>query len=265
MNSYDLKENELKIIDSYNKLKLIVNLFQNFTFKLNDKDKDLINFYEEIYSLHLINNKIFIKENEENINNSLLFCNKNDKFEIDENKFNNMKARNLSLKLLSLFEDEVKKFLNYKNNSKLFNKNKKSLITEQETLKNLKISFDEIYSLLNKNFELINEIYENFKFKEIENNNNYSELLHQENFLKIKDSLDNFMSMIFNEITSEQNFKVLESIKNKLIDEQNNFKLEIKQNKEKLNEYLNQGEELSNLVKEYKKICNLIECKKNFN
>ena len=61
-------------------------------------------------------------------------------------------------------------------------------------------------------------------------------------------------------LNSEQNIKSLQQLKENLIKEQNDNKNEIKVIKQKIRNFTDKGEEMSKLLAEYKRLCNLIDC-----
>jgi len=70
------------------------------------------------------------------------------------------------------------------------------------------------------------------------------------------------MKKITDKLTCEENLKLLDYMKNNIIDEKMKLNKEIEVLKSKLKDYSVKGEELSILVKEYKKLCNSLECNK---
>jgi hypothetical protein len=75
--------------------------------------------------------------------------------------------------------------------------------------------------------------------------------------------MENAMSKIISEITRDESHMVMNEIKNRFTFENVKLNEEINFLKSDLNEFAEKGEELSQLVKEYKKLCKMIECKKN--
>ena len=79
-------------------------------------------------------------------------------------------------------------------------------------------------------------------------------------YSKINYILHTISLYIFNTLNSEQNIKSLQQLKENLIQEQNNNKNEIKVIKQKIRNFTDQGEEMSKLLAEYKRLCNIIDC-----
>jgi hypothetical protein len=272
-------DEELEIIDTYNKLKLLIKIFEDLMLKLKTKENDpemndIVFFYESLYTLYFSKEKVF-PDNENEIL-SILFTNKSEFFDDCQNKIDqDQMKRVLNLKLLSLFEEEVKLFLKNKNNLLKFFDNKdkcvekssssiKSNITQEEEqmiLRNFQNLYQEIFNLLVSNFEILNSLFENLKNSEIETSKEDIENKYKQ-FIHIKDLMDNIVGKIISELTSEQHILTLEKIKQNLQEKKEKELKEIQELKQRLNHYADQGEELTDLVKEYRKLCTLLENKK---
>jgi hypothetical protein len=295
--SIEFKKDEIKLIDDYNKNRILINILNRLVLKLksNSHDESVINFFDQMNTLFLIENKfnlnnledeslkcqnnsnLYSPKNEVDLNTgknfaSLLFLNQEDFSEFvekEKNKFlgnsDNFSFENL--KLLSMFEEEIRNFLKKKKELlKKYKLKENSNILEKNSINihndNLTSKFEKIFTKFNENFELLNDIYENFKNSHIQREKR--EISNFENNLSsIKELLENLMNLIIQELTGEKSFLVMNVVKSKLIDENNFLTEDINKLKSDINEYTMKGEELTLLVKEYKKLSNLVDCKKN--
>ena len=265
----NLNDEEINIIDNYNKQRLLINVFSNLITKikcddnfLNQETKnDIIEFYNKYNIDNILNQKIFDKDLDSN-NISVLFVKNENR--IDSLKMDNI-ISNENLKLLSLYEEELRIFLKNKKEiqTKLSKYDKKSNKNKNDSdfLNKFKSYLDSLLTILNENIGLIVDIFHNFKFREVEREGKEAELFSEE-LEKFKEILKSIMGQITEEIINDQTYNKLENIKNKLESENNYINLQIKEYNNLLKEYEEKGEELTNLVREYKKICNLIEVKK---
>ena len=65
-----------------------------------------------------------------------------------------------------------------------------------------------------------------------------------------------------NTLTSAEHSKALFTIKHNLLEEQKQLKLDIEVMKQQIKKYTDQGNEMTELLNEYKKLCNMIDCLK---
>lgn len=264
-------ENNIHFIyDDYNKFTILRNIYENLIFNLKfqkieeslSENSDILEFYENINTIYQIKRN-FTSLNQEEI--SLMFVNNKDILNSCSLEGNLLyRDENVQLKLLSLFEEEVRTFIKNKNELKFkliqirsSHDNSKNSINISELNK----KFLEIFNLITENFDLISEIFEHFKIKEIDSEEKDLKF-YRENFCKINTILESMLTDISDKMTSEQSYILLNHINQGLQNENIIIEVEIEKMKNKLVEYDKQGEELSELVKEYRKICNLIECKK---
>jgi hypothetical protein len=260
---------ENSIYDQYNKFRLLRNIFDNLILNLkckpeNQENGEILNFYEKMNTIFLIRNNLVTNSQDEF---SLLFVDSKEILKccsIEENLL--YSDESVQLRLLSLFEEEIRNFI--KNKKELKSRLLQLELGDSHDAKNdtmnktdLNKLLLEIYNLITENFELISEIFENFKTKEIDIEEKDLKS-YKENFSKINNIIETIISDISDKMTSEQSFIVLNHISQGLQNENSKIEDDIQKMKNKLVEYDQQGEELSELVKEYRKICNLIECKK---
>lgn len=161
--------------------------------------------------------------------------------------------------LLGYFEEEIRTFFrkhpfllknNY--NTEENNNNNKELIEKK---------IIQITKITEENSLLLNDIFNNFKnvhSKEKQKYIDYINLQHS----KINEVLEDIKNYAFNSLNSEQWYKSYEKLKERLIEDQKNKESEIRYNREVLNKYISQGEEMTSLLNEYKKYCNMIDCLK---
>jgi hypothetical protein len=300
LSKFKLEKDEINVIDAYNKNKLLVNILNRLVLNLKNKgdDNNLVNFYDEMNSLFLIENKFCIweknyprndgEDNSNNSNNSRIYSQENfpSVLFLDREDFRNFleeekSLRNINsiseenLKLLSLFEEEIRKFL--KKKKELSEKIKcKNYTRSQNVNSNMSIcldlgkfeseiktiSYEEIFKKLIENFELITEIYENFITTQSQQEK--AEILSFENNINsTKNLLEKLMNSIIEELSGEKSHKVLHEIRKNLREENKKLTDDINELKYQVNRFTGEGEDLMNLVKEYKKICNMIDCVKN--
>ena len=241
-------------IDKYNKLRLLYNIFQLFIIKSKDTNneqlKKIINSYKSNLSRFIINNQ----NQDENF--GIFFSNMKQINSMNKDSILNEQE---CLKLLSFFEGEVRNFLkihNFKIDNILNNKK-----NEEENNQNLLINskINQILILLNENTKILEEIFNKFKNAHLKEKQTFLDNINQQ-YSKINYILHTISLYIFNTLNSEQNIKSLQQLKENLIQEQNNNKNEIKVIKQKIRNFTDQGEEMSKLLAEYKRLCNIIEC-----
>ena len=159
--------------------------------------------------------------------------------------------------LLGYFEEEIRTFFRkhpflLKNNNISENENSKEIIERKIT---------QILKVIEENSILLNEIFNNFKNVHGKEKQKYIDYINVQHS-KINEILEDIKNYAFNTLNSEQWFKSYEKLKEKLIEDQRNKESEIKYNREVLNKFISQGEEMTNLLNEYKKYCNMIDCLK---
>lgn len=283
--SIEFKKDEINLIDNYNKNRLLVNILDRLIFflKCNNCDESLVSFYDEMNSLYLIGKKFELdkesKSKSEDENHKDIQDVKNMKDEcfpcvmfLDKKDFRKIKmperdGKNLSienLKLLSLYEEEIRNFLRKKKEiiKKLNNKHVNSSEKSDCSSNSNKEFLDKLFSKMIENFENFNDIFENFKNSLVYQENR--EIASFENtFRTMKNLLERLMNMIIEELTGEKSIIVMNEVKSRLTEENNILSDEIKRLQFEIYKYTEQGDELTILVREYKKLCNLIDCKKN--
>jgi len=247
-------EGLIEKIDKYNKLRLLYNIFQLFIIKSkdtnNDQLKKIINSYKSNLSRFIINNQ----NHDENC--GIFFSNMKQIISINKDSTLNEQE---CLRLLSFFEEEVRNFLkiyNFKNEN-ILNKKKNEEENNQNLLINSKIN--QILLLLNENTKILQEIFNKFKNAHLKEKQTFLDNINQQ-YSKINFLIQTITLYIFNTLNNEQNIKSLQQLKENLIQEQNDNKNEIKIIKQKIQNFTDKGEEMSKLLAEYKRLCNMIDC-----
>ena len=241
----------LEKIDKYNKLRLLYNIFQFFLIKSKDTNdeqlKKILTSYKSNESRFIINNQ---KEEE---NFRIFFSDINQIKKMNKDSTLNEQE---SLKLLSYFEEEIRNF--FKNhNFKIDINNKNEERKNQNNLINAKIN--QILILLTENTKILEEIFNKFKNAHLKEKQNFLDNINQQ-YSKINNILQTIILYIYSTFNSEQNIKSLNQLKDNLIQEQINSKNEIKVIKQKIRNFTDQGEEMSKLLAEYKRLNNMIDC-----
>lgn len=241
----------LEKIDKYNKLRLLYNIFQFFLIKsknTNDEQlKKILTSYKSNESRFIINNQ---KEEE---NFGIFFSDINQIKKMNKDSTLNEQE---SLKLLSYFEEEIRNFFK-SHNFKIDVGDKNEEIKNQNNLINAKIN--QILILLTENTKILEEIFNKFKNAHLKEKQNFLDNINQQ-YSKINNILQTIILYIYSTFNSEQNIKSLNQLKDNLIQEQINSKNEIKVIKQKIRNFTDQGEEMSKLLAEYKRLNNMIDC-----
>ena len=164
-----------------------------------------------------------------------------------------------SLKLLSYFEEEMRTFIksNYHIlNSSLYVKHKDENSSEEFALK-----VNQVCNLLTNNLKLLNDFYNLFKSTNTDIKQKYLNVISTK-FTEIQNVLECISNYIMNTLTSAEHSKALFTIKHNLLEEQKQLKLDIEVMKQQIKKYTDQGNEMTELLNEYKKLCNMIDCLK---
>ena len=164
--------------------------------------------------------------------------------------------------LLGFFEEEIRNFFrthpfllkNVINNNNEYNEEKNKNLIEMK--------IKDISNLLNENSEIINEIFKEFKNAHNNEKQKYIDFINQQH-TKINKAVEDIKSYAYNKMNSEQNFKSFDKFKENLIMEQKQKEEEIKLCKALLSKYTCQGEEMTQLLNEYKRYSNMIDCLKD--
>ena len=164
--------------------------------------------------------------------------------------------------LLGFFEEEIRNFFrthpfllkNALNDNNDYNEEKNKNLIEMK--------IKDISNLLNENTDLINDIYKIFKNANSNEKQKYIDYINQQHS-RINKAVEDIKSYSYNTMNSEQSFKTFDKIKENLLIEQKQKEEEIKLYKTLLNKYTSQGEEMTQLLNEYKRYSNMIDCLKD--
>ena len=253
-------------IDEYNINQLLMNIFKRLLIKAEtQKTEKNDNTNNSLLSI-LIEK---IKKNYPNFYFSLKESNENfGLFYTDMGKLTSEFAHSDftetdGFSLLGFFEEEIRNFFRTHpfllkntigNNNNEYNEEKNKNIIE------LKIK--NITNLLNENNEIMNEIFKEFKNAYGKDKQKYIDYVNQQHS-KIKGIVEDVKAYSFNKMNSEQNLKSFDKFKENLLLEQKQKEEEIKFYKALLNKYTSQGEEMTQLLNEYKRYSNMIDCLKD--
>ena len=161
--------------------------------------------------------------------------------------------------LLGFFEEEIRNFFSshpflLKN---VFKSNEK-----EKNNYNIENKIKEITNIVNENTSLINDISNEFKTVHTTEKQKYIDYINQQH-AKINNAVENIKKYSYNNMSSEQNIKSLNKFKENLLRERKEKEEEIKYYETLLNKYTSQGDEMTQLLNEYKKYSNMIDCLKN--
>ena len=119
----------------------------------------------------------------------------------------------------------------------------------------------EITNIINENEALINDIYNDFKNVHTTEKQKYIDNINQQH-AKINEAVETIKNYSYNNMSSEQSFKSFNKFKENLLRERKEKEEEIKYCESLLNKYTSQGDEMTQLLNEYKKFTNMINCLK---
>jgi hypothetical protein len=166
--------------------------------------------------------------------------------------------------LLGFFEEEIRNFFRThpfllknsisNNNNNEYNEEKNKSIIEMK--------IKDITNLLKENNEIMNDIFKEFKNAHDKDKQKYIDYVNQQHS-KIKGIVEDIKGYSFNTMNSEQSLKSFDKFKEILLLEQKQKEEEIKFYKALLNKYTSQGEEMTQLLNEYKRYSNMIDCLKD--
>ena len=252
-------------IDEYNINQLLMNLFKRLLIKCeslqnkNNKDnKDnnaLLQMLIEKIKSNYPNFYFSLKEPNENFG---LFYTSMDKLVQEYGTSSNFTETD-GFSLLGFFEEEIRNFFNthpfllknaYKTNDKENNKY------------NFENKINDITNIVKENNDLINDIYNEFKNAHTNEKQKYIDYINQQH-ARINEAVENIKAYSINTMGSEQNIKSLKKFKEQLVKEQKEKEEEIKYYESLLNKYTSQGDEMTQLINEYKKYTNMINCLKD--
>ena len=259
INSED--EQIIEKVDEYNINQLLMNLFKRLLIKCetkqdsnNDNDSLLKILIEKIKS-NYPNFYFSLKEPNENFG---LFYSSMDKLVQEYSTSSNFTETD-GFSLLGFFEEEIRNFFS---SHPFLLKNAFKSNEKEKNNYNIENKIKEITNIVKENGELINDIYNEFKNAHTTEKQKYIDYINQQH-AKINNAVENIKKYSYNNMSSEQNIKSLNKFKENLLRERKEKEEEIKYYETLLNKYTSQGDEMTQLLNEYKKYSNMIDCLKN--
>ena len=259
INSED--EQIIEKVDEYNINQLLMNLFKRLLIKCetkqdsnNDNDSLLKILIEKIKS-NYPNFYFSLKEPNENFG---LFYTSMDKLVQEYSTSSNFTETD-GFSLLGFFEEEIRNFFS---SHPFLLKNAFKSNEKEKNNYNIENKIKEITNIANENTSLINDISNEFKTVHTTEKQKYIDYINQQH-AKINNAVENIKKYSYNNMSSEQNIKSLNKFKENLLRERKEKEEEIKYYETLLNKYTSQGDEMTQLLNEYKKYSNMIDCLKN--
>jgi len=259
INSED--EQIIEKVDEYNINQLLMNLFKRLLIKCetkqdsnNDNDSLLKILIEKIKS-NYPNFYFSLKEPNENFG---LFYTSMDKLVQEYSTSSNFTETD-GFSLLGFFEEEIRNFFS---SHPFLLKNAFKSNEKEKNNYNIENKIKEITNIVNENTSLINDISNEFKTVYTREKQKYIDYINQQH-AKINNAVENIKKYSYNNMSSEQNIKSLNKFKENLLRERKEKEEEIKYYETLLNKYTSQGDEMTQLLNEYKKYSNMIDCLKN--
>jgi uncharacterized protein YoaH (UPF0181 family) len=259
INSED--EQIIEKVDEYNINQLLMNLFKRLLIKCetkqdsnNDNDSLLKILIEKIKS-NYPNFYFSLKEPNENFG---LFYTSMDKLVQEYSTSSNFTETD-GFSLLGFFEEEIRNFFSY---HPFLLKNAFKSNEKEKNNYNIENKIKEITNIVNENTSLINDISNEFKTVHTTEKQKYIDYINQQH-AKINNAVENIKKYSYNNMSSEQNIKSLNKFKENLLRERKEKEEEIKYYETLINKYTSQGDEMTQLLNEYKKYSNMIDCLKN--
>ena len=258
------KEDEKLIekVDEYNINQLLMNLFKRLLMKCetqqnsnNNDNNALLQILVEKIKSNYPNFYFSLKEPNENFG---LFYTSMDKLVEEFSNSSNFTETD-GFSLLGFFEEEIRNFFN---THPFLLKNAIKENNSQKNNYNIENKIKEISNIVKENGELINDIYNEFKNVHTKEKQKYIDYINQQH-AKINEAVENIKIYSYNTLSSEQNIKTLIKFKEQLLKEQKQKEEEIKYYESLLNKYTSQGDEMTQLLNEYKKYSNMIDCLKD--
>ena len=249
-------------IDEYNINQLLMNLFKRLIMKCetnqnsnNNDNNALLQILIEKIKSNYPNFYFSLKEPNENFG---LFYTSMDKL-VEEYGTSSNFTETDGFSLLGFFEEEIRNFFN---THSFLLKNTIQENNQEKNNYNIQNKLKEISDLVNENGELINDIYNDFKNVQIKEKQKYIDYINQQH-AKINEAVESIKTYSYNTLSSEQNIKTLNKFKEQLLKEQKEKEEEIKYYESLLSKYTSQGDEMNQLLNEYKKYTNMINCLKD--
>ena len=259
INSED--EQIIEKVDEYNINQLLMNLFRRLLIKCetkqdsnNDNDSLLKILIEKIKS-NYPNFYFSLKEPNENFG---LFYTSMDKLVQEYSTSSNFTETD-GFSLLGFFEEEIRNFFS---SHPFLLKNAFKSNEKEKNNYNIENKIKEITNIVNENTSLINDISNEFKTVHTTEKQKYIDYINQQH-AKINNAVENIKKYSYNNMSSEQNIKSLNKFKENLLRERKEKEEEIKYYETLINKYTSQGDEMTQLLNEYKKYSNMIDCLKN--
>ena len=262
INSINLEDEQIiEKVDEYNINQLLMNLFKRLLIKCetkqdsnNDNDSLLKILIEKIKS-NYPNFYFSLKEPNENFG---LFYTSMDKLVQEYSTSSNFTETD-GFSLLGFFEEEIRNFFS---SHPFLLKNAFKSNEKEKNNYNIENKIKEITNIVNENTSLINDISNEFKTVHTTEKQKYIDYINQQH-AKINNAVENIKKYSYNNMSSEQNIKSLNKFKENLLRERKEKEEEIKYYETLLNKYTSQGDEMTQLINEYKKYSNMIDCLKN--
>ena len=262
INSINLEDEQIiEKVDEYNINQLLMNLFKRLLIKCetkqdsnNDNDSLLKILIEKIKS-NYPNFYFSLKEPNENFG---LFYTSMDKLVQEYSTSSNFTETD-GFSLLGFFEEEIRNFFS---SHPFLLKNAFKSNEKEKNNYNIENKIKEIANIVNENTSLINDISNEFKTVHTTEKQKYIDYINQQH-AKINNAVENIKKYSYNNMSSEQNIKSLNKFKENLLRERKEKEEEIKYYETLLNKYTSQGDEMTQLLNEYKKYSNMIDCLKN--
>ena len=262
INSINLEDEQIiEKVDEYNINQLLMNLFKRLLIKCetkqdsnNDNDSLLKILIEKIKS-NYPNFYFSLKEPNENFG---LFYTSMDKL-VEEYGTSSNFTETDGFSLLGFFEEEIRNFFS---SHPFLLKNAFKSNEKEKNNYNIENKIKEITNIVNENTSLINDISNEFKTVHTTEKQKYIDYINQQH-AKINNAVENIKKYSYNNMSSEQNIKSLNKFKENLLRERKEKEEEIKYYETLLNKYTSQGDEMTQLLNEYKKYSNMIDCLKN--
>ena len=257
------EEQLIEKIDEYNINQLLMNLFKRLIMKCetnlnsnnNNDNNALLQILIEKIKSNYPNFYFSLKEQNENFG---LFYTSMDKL-VEEYGTSSNFTETDGFSLLGFFEEEIRNFFN---THSFLLKNTIQENNQEKNNYNIQNKLKEISDLVNENGELINDIYNDFKNVQTKEKQKYIDYINQQH-AKINEAVESIKTYSYNTLSSEQNIKTLNKFKEQLLKEQKEKEEEIKYYESLLSKYTSQGDEMNQLLNEYKKYTNMINCLKD--
>ena len=258
-------EQLIERIDEYNINQLLMNIFKRLIIKgenqkseKNDNSSLLNILIEKIKNNYP--NFYFSLQQEPSDNFGLFYTDMNKLTQEFASSSNFSETDGFSL--LGFFEEEIRNFFRthpylLKNTLNSNNDN-----TESNNKKVIEMKINDITNLLIENTSLINDIFKEFKNAHSKEKQKYIDYINQKHS-KINKAVEDIKSYAYNTLNSEQSYKSFDKFKENLLLEQKQKEEEIKYYKALLNKYTSQGDEMTQLLNEYKRYSNMIDCLKD--